>query len=84
FDTYRLASSGAFQDLGVDEYFAGTGVCFVEWADKVADVLPADHLRIEIETTGETGRRFRVTAAGPQGERVLARLAQLYSERGTN
>ncbi len=76
FDTYRLASSGAFEDLGVDEYFAGAGVCFVEWADRVADVLPADHLRIEIETTAETGRRFRLTATGAQGERVLARMGQ--------
>src|SRR5262249_43426233 len=32
FDTYRLPDETAFVDLGVDEYFAGDGVCLIEWA----------------------------------------------------
>jgi tRNA threonylcarbamoyladenosine biosynthesis protein TsaE len=76
FDTYRLANPESFADLGIDEYFSGAGVCFVEWADRVADLLPADHLRIEIETTGTHSRRFRLQSRGPRSARVLQRLQQ--------
>jgi len=75
FDTYRLPDHEAFVDLGIDEYFAGGWVSFVEWADRVIPALPADHLRIEIETTGEGSRSFAVQATGPRSARVIARLA---------
>lgn len=72
FDTYRLASSREFAELGVDEYFTGDGVCVIEWADKVADVLPREHLRIEIAHTGETSRRFTLTGFGERYEAIIA------------
>ena len=71
FDAYRLSGPREFAELGVDEYFAGDGVCLVEWADRVAEVLPADHLRIDIEVLGEFARRFTLTATGPGHERLL-------------
>jgi tRNA threonylcarbamoyladenosine biosynthesis protein TsaE len=74
FDAYRLPNSDAFRDLGVEEYFSGTGVCLVEWADKVAATLPTDHLRIEIETLDESRRRATVTATGARAERMLGAL----------
>jgi tRNA threonylcarbamoyladenosine biosynthesis protein TsaE len=75
FDTYRLHDAGEFVDLGAEEYFHSAGVSFVEWADRVASVLPDDHLRIEIATTGDTSREFRITATGPRAARVVERLA---------
>jgi tRNA threonylcarbamoyladenosine biosynthesis protein TsaE len=75
FDTYRLSGPREFAELGAEEYFASDGVCVVEWADKVADVLPADHLRVEITPTGPTARRFVLTATGPRHERLLADLS---------
>ena len=42
---------------------------------QVADVLPADHLRVEITPTGPTARRFALTATGPRHERLLADLS---------
>ncbi|HET6573970.1 MAG TPA: tRNA (adenosine(37)-N6)-threonylcarbamoyltransferase complex ATPase subunit type 1 TsaE [Fimbriiglobus sp.] len=75
FDTYRLSGPREFAELGVEEYFAGDGVCVVEWADKVADVLPADHLRVEITPTGPTTRRFTLTATGPRHALLLAELS---------
>jgi tRNA threonylcarbamoyladenosine biosynthesis protein TsaE len=74
FDTYRLNNSSEFVDLGAEEYFHSAGVCFVEWADRVASILPGDHLRIEITTTGETSRDFRFTATGPRSQRLVASL----------
>jgi tRNA threonylcarbamoyladenosine biosynthesis protein TsaE len=79
FDTYRLPNEAAFADLGVDEYFAGDGVCLVEWADRVEGVLPAEHLRVTIAVTGETSRRFDVEG---RGERYAAVVQQLTGEEG--
>ncbi|HID20834.1 MAG TPA: tRNA (adenosine(37)-N6)-threonylcarbamoyltransferase complex ATPase subunit type 1 TsaE, partial [Planctomycetaceae bacterium] len=41
-DAYRLKGPDEFIDLGGDEYLFGDGVCLVEWADRVAAVLPDD------------------------------------------
>jgi tRNA threonylcarbamoyladenosine biosynthesis protein TsaE len=64
FDAYRLHSADEFRDLGVHEYFEGTGVCLIEWADRVSDCLPAEYLRIAFEVTGETTRRLTLEAIG--------------------
>ena len=74
FDAYRLGSVREFAELGAAEYFDGNGVCLVEWADKVGPVLPAEHLRIEIEVVDENRRRFRLRAIGQSYEELLSGL----------
>jgi tRNA threonylcarbamoyladenosine biosynthesis protein TsaE len=74
FDTYRLRDVQAFAELGAEEYFSGDGICFVEWADRVASELPRDFLRIEVTVLAPTARRFRITASGPVSQRVLSQL----------
>jgi tRNA threonylcarbamoyladenosine biosynthesis protein TsaE len=71
FDTYRLRNVDEFLDLGVDELFASRGVFLIEWADRVAGVLPPDHLRVEIEIVGDTARQFRLSASGPGSAEIL-------------
>ena len=75
FDAYRLSGPREFAELGVEEYFGGDGVCLVEWADRVAATLPAEHLRVDIHVLDENRRRFELTATGPRYEAVLAALA---------
>jgi tRNA threonylcarbamoyladenosine biosynthesis protein TsaE len=74
FDAYRLPKPDAFADLGVEEYFAGAGVCLIEWADRVDSILPADRLRIAIEPLGQTNRRFTLTAAGEPYRQLVRRF----------
>jgi tRNA threonylcarbamoyladenosine biosynthesis protein TsaE len=74
FDTYRLPDVAAFVDLGVDEYFAGDGVCLIEWADRVESALPAEHLRVTITPTGETSRRFDIEGRGDQYASIVRRM----------
>ena len=76
FDTYRLKDFAEFLELGADEYFESGGVCFVEWADRMEEVLPRDRLTIEFEITGETSRTLRVSAGGPVSDAVLSSLQQ--------
>lgn len=76
FDTYRLANADEFIDLGAQDYFASEGISFVEWADRVTRTLPTDHVRIEIETTGDTERFFRISATGSRSQRIVKRLLE--------
>jgi tRNA threonylcarbamoyladenosine biosynthesis protein TsaE len=71
FDTYRLAGPAAFADLGVHEHLEGTGVCLIEWADRVEGCLPEEHLRISLRVTGQTRREATVEARGERYEGML-------------
>ena len=70
FDAYRLRGDDEFADLGAHEYFEGTGVSLVEWADRVPRSLPRERLEIRLTVTGETSRRIEVTAHGERYERI--------------
>jgi tRNA threonylcarbamoyladenosine biosynthesis protein TsaE len=72
FDAYRLTAEAEFADLGVHEYFESGGVCLIEWADRVPGCLPADYLRITLETTGENSRRAIVEGKGKDYEKLEA------------
>jgi len=48
FDLYRLKGKSALETTGYEEYFWGDGVCVIEWADKITDLLPEGHMRVEI------------------------------------
>ena len=57
FDVYRLSSGDELLDIGADEYFYSDGVCIIEWADIVADVVPEKAKVILIEYGEEQGER---------------------------
>jgi tRNA threonylcarbamoyladenosine biosynthesis protein TsaE len=48
-DLYRLESPSEVLAIGILDYFGGNGVCIIEWAEKVAEMLPSDAWRITIE-----------------------------------
>jgi tRNA threonylcarbamoyladenosine biosynthesis protein TsaE len=75
FDTYRLKDEDEFLELGPGEYFDLAGLVFVEWADRVAELLPAERIEIEIEVTGETQRRITIRGTTTQMEKLCARVA---------
>ena len=65
-DVYRLENGGG-EDLGLEEYFDGDGVCVVEWAEYVADELPEDFLVIHFKRTDDENKR--VLEFSPHGSR---------------
>ncbi len=73
-DAYRLKNSDEFLDMGGGELLHGTGVCLIEWADRIGDLLPQDHLRVDIEVTGEQSRVFRCRASGPISCQIIVGL----------
>jgi tRNA threonylcarbamoyladenosine biosynthesis protein TsaE len=74
-DAYRLNNPNEFLDLGAEEYFQSDGLVLIEWADRVADCLPADRLDIQIEVAGDSARRFELTAHGARCVEAIERLA---------
>lgn len=75
FDAYRLRDSDQFLELGADELMASTGICLIEWADRVEDVLPDDLLRIDIAIEGPARRLFHLSGSGPKSNAVVRQLA---------
>lgn len=68
-DLYRLSAPEEALELGLDEAF-DTAICLVEWPDRLAELAPADALRLSFRPDGE-GRRLTVTATGPRARALL-------------
>jgi tRNA threonylcarbamoyladenosine biosynthesis protein TsaE len=69
FDVYRLSGSEDMYELGFEDYLFGDGVCVIEWADQIEDLLPPETIRIHIDYgTDEDERIYTVTegAEAPQ------------------
>ena len=64
FDLYRLDDPEEILDLGFEDYFYGSGVCVVEWADKADTLWPTEYLRIRLKTLNETKRGLLFTGTG--------------------
>jgi len=74
FDTYRLKDTDEFLELGADDLMYADGVCLIEWADKVIEVLPHDLLQIEIKHTTETARTFHFKGQGTRSTKIVNAL----------
>jgi tRNA threonylcarbamoyladenosine biosynthesis protein TsaE len=59
-DLYRLDSAQQALAIGIEDYLNGNGVTVIEWAEKIASLLPEQTTRIRIESLGETTRRIEV------------------------
>jgi len=62
FDVYRINSSDEMLDIGCDEMFFGDGVCVIEWAERIKDIIPEGAVFISIER-GES-ENHRVISIG--------------------
>ena len=61
FDVYRIGDPDEMFELGYEEYFYGDGICVVEWADIIEELLPEDAVIIRIERgADEEEREYRI------------------------
>ena len=58
FDVYRITDPDEMYELGYEEYFYGDGVCIIEWADLIEELLPEHTIRIEIQYGENEGERI--------------------------
>jgi tRNA threonylcarbamoyladenosine biosynthesis protein TsaE len=69
-DAYRVSGAEDFEGIGFGELLEQGGVVVVEWADRVAELMPAGTIHVRIEHAGETARRITVEGMDGQGNRM--------------
>ncbi len=58
FDCYRLKNGAQAEALGLCDYFCSGGVCLIEWAENIADVLPEKVKKVTIEKSDGEERKI--------------------------
>lgn len=60
FDLYRLRDSDEFLSMGFDEVFDAGGVCCIEWAEKIEELIPQEALCVKMFHLGGDERRIEI------------------------
>ena len=65
FDVYRIGDIEEMEEIGYDDYFFGKGICLIEWAELIEEILPDDRISITIEKDLAQGFDYRrITVEG--------------------
>lgn len=72
-DLYRLEFE-EIDELGLDEYLYGNGICAIEWAEKGLSIMPEDYLLIEISYLEQTQRNIKLIPKGRRYQQLILKL----------
>ena len=61
FDFYRIKSLAEVYNMGYEEYFYSNAYCFLEWPELIEELLPEEHIRVDITEAGDGARTITVT-----------------------
>ena len=61
FDFYRLKNEIEALDMGADDYFYSGNWCFIEWAEKIPNLIPEEHSIVTIELFPDGKRHLQLT-----------------------
>ena len=68
FDVYRIADVEEMDEIGYEDYFFGDGVCLIEWAELIRDILPEQCVEVTITKELDKGFDFRrIQVTGIEG-----------------
>lgn len=59
FDVYRIGDIEEMDEIGYEDYFYGEGLCMIEWANLIEEILPSKRKEITIEKDLEKGFDYR-------------------------
>lgn len=59
FDVYRIADPEEMDEIGYEDYFFGDGVCLIEWASLIQELIPEHVMEVTIEKNVEKGFDYR-------------------------
>lgn len=59
FDVYRIGSEDEMDEIGYYECIDGAGVCLIEWAELIKNILPKDYIKVTITKDVEKGFDYR-------------------------
>ena len=67
FDVYRIGDVEEMDEIGYEDYFYGEGVCLIEWAELIQEILPDNIISVTIEKDLEKGFDYRkITIEGEE------------------
>jgi len=58
FDFYRIRDIREAYDIGYEEYFYSGHICLIEWPERVEEILPEQHIKVEIRVLSPGQRAF--------------------------
>lgn len=64
FDVYRITDIEEMEEIGYEDYFFGDGVCLIEWAELIEELLPENRTNIVIKKNLEKGFDYREITIG--------------------
>ena len=65
FDVYRIGDAEEMDEIGYEDYFFGNGVCLIEWAGLIKELIPENAVWIRIEKNLQKGFDYRkITVEG--------------------
>ena len=70
FDVYRIGDLEEMEEIGYDDYFFGQGICLIEWAELVEEILPEKRIEVTIEKDLEKGFEYRKITIEERGEKT--------------
>lgn len=70
FDVYRIGDVEEMEEIGYEDCFYGEGICLIEWADLIREILPEHYTEIRIEKDLEKGFDYRRIRISNGAERV--------------
>ncbi len=59
FDVYRIADIEEMYEIGFEEYIYGDGVCLIEWANLISELLPENIISVDISKALDKGFDYR-------------------------
>lgn len=69
FDVYRIGDVEEMEEIGYEDCFYGEGICLIEWANLIEEILPESYTAIKIEKNLEKGFDYRKITIGKPEER---------------
>lgn len=57
FDFYRIKSEKEAYDIGYEDYFYSGNYCFIEWSEKITELLPEKYVKIQIDVNDISDER---------------------------
>jgi tRNA threonylcarbamoyladenosine biosynthesis protein TsaE len=60
FDFYRLKTQTEALDMGFEEYLYSGNYCFIEWPERIPDLLPLHYINIKIEVAADNARHIKL------------------------
>ena len=70
FDVYRIGDLEEMEEIGYDDYFFGQGICLIEWAELIEEILPEKRIEVTIEKDLEKGFEYRKFTIEERGEKT--------------